>query len=190
MESPFASSSVEPSSASPGLSPTRRGSSLGRLVAIMLPVAALVVAIDQITKYLAETNLSRVPGASVDVIGSVLRFSLSHNTGAAFGVLQNQSLLYVVIAAVVVVVGVSYYRYLPRDNYLLTVCLGAQLGGAIGNLIDRFQHVYVIDFIDVGIGELRWPWFNLADSAIVVGIIVLAGYLLFHPEGQRKRQSD
>ena len=89
--------------------------------------------------------------------------------------------------AVVVVVSVGYYRYLPRDNHLLTVCLGMQLGGAIGNLVDRFQHVYVVDFIDVGIGDLRWPWFNVADSCIVVGIIVLAGYLMLHPEAEKQR---
>lgn len=152
----------------------------------MLPVAAIVFVLDRVTKNLAEAKLSQAPGASVDVIGSFLRFSLSHNTGAAFGVLQNQWILYLVIAVVVVVVSVGYYRYLPRNNHLLTVCLGMQLGGAIGNLVDRFQHVYVVDFIDVGIGTLRWPWFNLADSCIVVGIIVLAGYLMLHPELERK----
>jgi signal peptidase II len=151
----------------------------------MLPVAALVVTVDRVTKNLAESNLSRVPGASVDMIDGWLRFSLSHNTGAAFGVLQNQSILYAIIALVVVVVSVGYYRYLPRNNWLLTVCLGMQLGGAVGNLIDRIQHVYVVDFIDVGIGAARWPWFNVADSCIVVGIIALAGYLILHPEAQR-----
>jgi len=155
------------------------------MLAVMLPVAAIVVAVDRVTKNLAETNLSRVPGASVDVIDGWLRFSLSHNTGAAFGVLQNQSILYAIIALVVVVVSVGYYRYLPRSNWLLTVCLGMQLGGAIGNLIDRIQHVYVVDFIDVGIGTARWPWFNVADSCIVVGIVALAGYLILHPEAQR-----
>jgi signal peptidase II len=158
--------------------------SLLSLLPVMLPVAALVFAIDRITKNLAESKLSQLPGQSADVIGSFLRFSLSHNTGAAFGVLQNQWILYIVIAAVVVVVSAGYYRYLPRDNHLLTICLGMQLGGAAGNLVDRFQHVYVVDFIDVGIGDLRWPWFNVADSCIVVGIIVLAGYLMLHPEAE------
>ncbi|MGH2469751.1 MAG: signal peptidase II, partial [Chloroflexota bacterium] len=83
---------------------------------------------------------------------------------------------------VIVIVGVGYFRFLPRNNWLLQVCVGLQLGGAIGNLIDRFQHVYVVDFIDVGVGNLRWPWFNIADSSIVIGIIVLAGYLFFQPE--------
>jgi len=156
------------------------------LLPVMLPVAALVFAADRITKNLAETELSRVPGESVDAIGSFLRFSLSHNTGAAFGVLQNSSILYLIIALVVIVVSVGYYRYLPRNNHLLTVCLGMQLGGAAGNLVDRFQHVYVVDFIDVGIGSLRWPWFNVADSCIVVAIMVLGGYLLLHPEAERQ----
>jgi signal peptidase II len=157
------------------------------LLPLMLPVAALVFVADRVTKNLAESELSRVPGESVDVVGSFLRFSLSHNTGAAFGVLQNSAILYLIIALVVIVVSVGYYRYLPRNNNLLTVCLGMQLGGAVGNLVDRFQHVYVVDFIDVGIGNLRWPWFNLADSCIVVGIIVLAGYLTLHPEAERAR---
>jgi signal peptidase II len=156
------------------------------LLPIMLPVAVVVFAADRVTKNLAETNLSRVPGQSVDVIDGFLRFSLSHNTGAAFGVLQNSAILYLVIALVVIVVSVGYYRYLPRNNTLLTVCLGMQLGGAVGNLVDRFQHVYVVDFIDVGISDLRWPWFNVADSCIVVGIVVLAGYLMLHPEAERK----
>lgn len=156
------------------------------LLPLMLPVAAVVFVADRITKNLAESQLSSVPGESVDVIGSVLRFSLSHNTGAAFGVLQNSAILYLIIALVVIVVSVGYYRYLPRNNNLLTICLGMQLGGAVGNLVDRFQHVYVVDFIDVGIGSVRWPWFNVADSCIVVGIIVLAGYLMLHPEAERR----
>ncbi|HVA24250.1 MAG TPA: signal peptidase II [Chloroflexota bacterium] len=197
MASESASSSPEPKVPSPAAAgegeseaegthtPPKR--SLASLLPVILPVAAIVFVLDRITKNLAETRLSQVPGESVDVIGSVLRFSLSHNTGAAFGVLQNQWILYLVIAAVVMVVSVGYYRYLPRNNHLLTVCLGMQLGGAIGNLVDRFQHVYVVDFIDVGIGNLRWPWFNVADSCIVVGIIVLAGYLMLHPEAERQQ---
>ncbi len=157
------------------------------MLPVILPVAALVAIVDRITKNLAETRLAEAPGQSVPVVGDFLRFSLSHNTGAAFGVLQNQGILYVVIALVVVVVSAGYYRYLPRDNHLLIACLGMQLGGAIGNLIDRFQHVYVVDFIDVGIGSLRWPWFNIADSSIVVGIIVLAGYLMLHPDTDRAK---
>ena len=185
MASEFASSSSAPEARAAGKE-SRPKRSLASLLPVLLPVAALVFALDRVTKNLAETKLSQLPGASVDVIGSFLRFSLSHNTGAAFGVLQNQWILYLVIAAVVVVVSVGYYRYLPRNNHLLTVCLGMQLGGAIGNLVDRFQHVYVVDFIDVGIGDLRWPWFNVADSCIVVGIIVLAGYLMLHPEAEKR----
>ncbi|HEX6512319.1 MAG TPA: signal peptidase II [Chloroflexota bacterium] len=181
MASEIASSSNEPKQA------PRPRQSLASLLPVMLPVAALVFAADRLTKSGVESWLSQVPGQSVDLVGSFLRLSLSHNTGAAFGVLQNQWILYVVIAAVVVVVSVGYYRYLPRNNHLLTACLGMQLGGALGNLVDRFQHVYVVDFIDVGIGNLRWPWFNVADSCIVVGIIVLAGYLMLHPEAEKAR---
>ncbi len=139
-------------------------------LAVSLPLAALILVSDRITKSWAESTLGGIPGNSMQVIGNWVRFSLSHNSGAAFSTFQGgQTLLYVVIAAVIVVVGYGYYRYLPRDKWLLQVCVGLQLGGALGNLIDRFQHVYVIDFIDVGVGDHRWPWFNIADSAIVVG---------------------
>jgi signal peptidase II len=185
MASKLASSSSELKSPPQSADKRPAGRSLVSLLPVILPVAAIVFAVDRITKNLAETHLSGVPGQSVAVIGDFLRFSLSHNTGAAFGVLQNQAVLYVIIALVVVVVSVGYYRYLPRDNHLLTICLGMQLGGAVGNLVDRFQHVYVVDFIDVGVGSLRWPWFNVADSCIVVGICILAGYLVLHPETER-----
>jgi|SRR5579862_5416391 len=187
MASELSSSSAElkAGTASDNRAP-RSAQSMLSLLPVMLPVALVVFVADRITKNLAETKLSQVPGESVDVIGSFLRFSLSHNTGAAFGVLQNQSILYLIIALVVIVVSVGYYRYLPRNNHLLTACIGMQLGGAAGNLVDRFQHVYVVDFIDVGVGNLRWPWFNVADSCIVVGIIVLAGYLMLHPEAERR----
>jgi signal peptidase II len=187
MASELSSSSSDLKAAAADRKPQPRSArSMLSLLPIMLPVAAIVFVADRVTKNLAESELSRLPSQSVDVIGSVLRFSLSHNTGAAFGVLQNSAILYLIIALVVIVVSVGYYRYLPRNNNLLTVCLGMQLGGAVGNLVDRFQHIYVVDFIDVGIGTLRWPWFNVADSCIVVGIIILAGYLMLHPEAERR----
>src|SRR5579862_9497796 len=186
MVSESASSSSELKPAARDHKPQPRSArSMLSLLPIMLPVAAVVFAADRLTKNLAESQLSLVPGNSVDVVDGILRFSLSHNTGAAFGVLQNSAILYLIIAAVVIIVSVGYYRYLPRNNNLLTVCLGMQLGGAVGNLVDRFQHVYVVDFIDVGVGTVRWPWFNVADSCIVVGICVLAGYLVLHPETER-----
>ncbi|MDE3075083.1 MAG: signal peptidase II [Chloroflexota bacterium] len=148
-------------------------------LAVALPIAAVIFVADQLTKSWAQSTLSSAPGNSIEIVDNWLRFSLSHNTGAAFSTLQGQRILYLIIAAVIVVVGYGYYRYLPRDKWLLQVCVGLQLGGAVSNnLVDRIRQGYVVDFIDVGVGNLRWPWFNIADSAIVVGIIILAGYLV------------
>src|SRR5437588_5080827 len=152
MASELSSSSSELKPAPAERKPQPRSArSMLSLLPIMLPVAAIVFIADRVTKSLAESELSKLPAQSVDVIGSVLRFSLSHNTGAAFGVLQNSAILYLVIALVVIVVSVGYYRYLPRNNNLLTVCLDMQLGGAVGNLVNRFLRVSVVDLLDLGI---------------------------------------
>jgi signal peptidase II len=83
-------------------------------------------------------------------------------------------LLFVVIAVIVVAAIIFYYRHLPTGQWWIKVSLGLQLGGALGNLLDRLRQGYVIDFIDFKI----WPVFNLADSSIVVGVAILAYYLL------------
>ena len=83
-----------------------------------------------------------------------------------------------VIAVVVVVVIVVYYRYLPGNQWLVQASLGLQLGGALGNLLDRLSHGHVIDFIDFKV----WPVFNVADSSVFVGVVILAYYLLRHGE--------
>ncbi len=147
---------------------------------LLLPgVAALTLAIDQSSKYLVRTNLA--PNESWNPIPALQRwFSITHvtNTGAAFGLFPNLGSVFVIIAVVVSVAIVVYHRYLPPDQWLIKISLGLQLGGALGNLIDRLRMGHVTDFIDFKI----WPVSNLADGAIVLGVIVLAYYLLFRDE--------
>jgi signal peptidase II len=139
-------------------------------------VALLVLVADQISKYLVLSNLA--PGQSWNPITSLAPWvSITHvtNTGAAFGLFQDQGPLFVVIAMIVVAAIIFYYRQLPAGQWWIKASLGLQLGGALGNLLDRLRLDYkVIDFIDFKI----WPVFNLADSAIVLGVAVLAYYLL------------
>ena len=130
-------------------------------------IAAVIVAIDQATKYMV-TSLMEL-GESIPVINNFLYITYVRNPGAAFGMLPYQTLFFVIITAVVVVFIIFYYRTLTDDHFWLRLGLALQLGGAIGNLIDRLRGGYVIDFINFTV----WPpVFNIADSAIVVGIAI------------------
>jgi len=135
-------------------------------------IALLVVALDQLTKIWIRSNLAI--GQSLPETG-FFRLTYVHNTGAAFGLFQDQSVPLTIVASIGVVVLLVYalfiYRRFPRlDSRLGKPALGLILGGTVGNLVDRLRFGYVTDFIDIGI----WPAFNLADSAVVVGAIIFA----------------
>lgn len=143
---------------------------------IILPAVALLILVaDQISKHLVLSNLK--PGQSWNPIAPLTPWaSITHvtNTGVAFGLFQDRGSLFAVIDLIVVAVIIFYYRHLPAGQWWLKLSLGLQLGGALGNLLDRLRLGYVIDFIDFKI----WPVFNVADSAIVTGVAILAYYLL------------
>ncbi len=141
-------------------------------VLLLIAVAALVIGLDQLTKWLVRTNME--VGESIPSEG-IFRLTYTTNTGGAFGIFASQTFLLAVAAIIGVLVFLIYLRYIPLESTLLKVGLGLDLGGAIGNLIDRLRFSEVTDFIDVG----AWPVFNIADSAIVVGTILIAAYLLF-----------
>jgi len=81
--------------------------------------------------------------------------------------------IFMVIAIIVIIAIVLFYHHLPIENVWIRISLGLQLGGAMGNLIDRMMHGYVVDFVDIGF----WPIFNLADLSIVIGVAILAYFL-------------
>ncbi|MFC1864405.1 signal peptidase II [Chloroflexota bacterium] len=139
-------------------------------------IALMVIAADQLTKIWIRSNLDT--GESLPEAG-LFRLTRVHNTGAAFGLFQDQSFLLSIVALIGIVFLLLFvflsYRYFPfLGNRLGKPALGLVLGGTAGNLIDRLRLGYVTDFIDIGI----WPAFNIADSAIVVGIIIFAYSLL------------
>ncbi len=143
-------------------------------------IAIVVFVVDQVTKYLVLSRLK--VNESWNPIPALRPFvSITHvtNTGAAFGIFPDQSTLFIVIAFLVIAGILIYYRYLPADRLLVRASLGLQLGGAVGNLVDRLRYGHVVDFIDFKI----WPVFNVADSAVVVGVLILAYYLL-HEQDQ------
>jgi signal peptidase II len=139
-------------------------------------VAAIVVVLDQLTKALIINAFGPSEnGKSTTIIPRVLDFRHDENTGAAFSLFQGRSTTLLLIGLIVIGVLIYYYRALPQGNPLLRTAVGAVLGGAVGNLIDRVRLGHVTDWIHV----THYPTFNLADSCITVGMITLAVYLLF-----------
>ena len=149
---------------------------------IPILIALMVVIADQVTKHWAVENLRA--GDIVPLIGDLLRLRYATNTGAAFGLFQDQGFVLAIIALVVVGVIMLYYRRLPDQMFLVRISLGLQLGGAIGNLIDRLRFGgSVVDFIEF----VLWPVFNLADAAIVAGVALLAYHMIFlSSEGEKE----
>jgi len=137
----------------------------------LVPLLALAaLAADQLAKSLVAANLEL--GASFSPIPALSRFfSITYvtNTGAAFGLLREAGLFFVFVAVAVSAIILLYVRKLPADQQLVRAALGLQLGGALGNMVDRLRLGYVVDFIDVKF----WPIFNIADSAIVIGVVLL-----------------
>ena len=141
-----------------------------RLAALLYLAAAVVYALDRLTKVLAETHLSGRP--PVEIVPGVIELTFTTNPGGAFGLFGGAAWLFVLASVVVIVAVVASSRNLP--SRLAAVSLGLVLGGALGNLTDRVLRGpgfsgEVVDFIDFQI----WPVFNLADSAIVIGAALL-----------------
>jgi signal peptidase II len=135
-------------------------------------IAAAIVALDQWTKSLVRGNLpsgaSWLP-ESLAWLSPYARIVHWHNTGAAFGMFQNASMALTVLAFLVIGVILYYYPRVERADWPLRLAMSMQLGGAVGNLIDRLRLGHVTDFISVG----NFPVFNVADASISVGAAVL-----------------
>jgi signal peptidase II len=149
-------------------------------VGFLLP-AAVVVVLDQLTKQFFWRN-----GQNYDVIDGFVRITLVKNSGAAFGLFQGGRVFFIA-ASVVAVVFILYVGLrLPKSDWQRRLLLGAILGGAIGNLIDRVYAGSVIDFIDIGVGVHRWPVFNVADMGVSVGATLLLLYLMRSPSAKER----
>ncbi|MDF1504404.1 signal peptidase II [Roseisolibacter sp. H3M3-2] len=142
--------------------------------AAVATVAGIVVA-DQLTKLWAERAL--LPRHTPhDVVGEVVRFTLTYNPGAAFGMHLGDASRWIFMVLTVLIVGflVRLYRSLPAAERALRLAIAAVIGGAIGNFIDRIRSPEgVVDFIDIGVGDVRFWTFNIADMAVSVGAACL-----------------
>ncbi|MDH3310736.1 MAG: signal peptidase II [Gammaproteobacteria bacterium] len=152
----------------------------------LLWIAGVVFVSDQLTKYFASDYLVRHGEVN---LGPFLNLVLVHNTGAAFGFLSSasgwQNGLFMFVALVACAFLLWMLSRLNRQEMLLAVALMLILGGALGNLLDRVIFGYVIDFIDVHYHHWHWPAFNVADSAITVGAILLILDTVWLARGRR-----
>ena len=137
---------------------------------VFIGLAAGIVVVDQLTKAWLVSRLA--PGESMSVVGDYLRLVHGQNNGALFGLFRESAVLFGLASLVVIGLIVAYHARSGRSPYM-SVTLGLLLGGAIGNLIDRLRLGHVVDFVDAGIGDLRWYTFNVADAAISFAIILL-----------------
>ena len=150
---------------------------------LLFCVAALAILADQASKAYVVRHLGlHESWAPLSALEQVFRFTHVHNTGAAFGLFPQGGVVFLIIAAIVSAVILYYYRQVSSEGWLIRLALGLQLGGALGNVIDRLRLGYVVDFVDAW----RWPVFNVADSCVVIGVGLLM--LLMLREERRERQ--
>jgi signal peptidase II len=148
----------------------------------VITIAAVVVVLDQLTKLIALGRL--IPGMPVPVVEGCIALTLVMNPGLAFGLLSGVPVGWrwivglLSLVALVVLLRVAL-RILPTGGWREQSAIGLIFGGAVGNLIDRTRFGAVVDFVDVYYRDWHWPAFNVADSAITVGVAVLALVVLF-----------
>jgi len=161
-----------------------------------------IVLIDLITKKIVKSTFSY--GESVKIIGNFLRFTYIENPGIAFGLFADHHPLKNLILFIIAIFAIFFiiFTFKNSKTRFQRISLSIILGGALGNVLERlfgyiiyfgdFKIFYgkVVDFIDIGIGELRWPYFNIADSSITIGVIMLMIYYLFFENKINKKVSS
>jgi signal peptidase II len=159
------------------------GGGFGKAVILLLTAIAILVA-DQVTKALVVANLA--VGEHAEIVGDLVQVWHAQNRGASFSLFQGWSIVFLVVSILSIVMVAYFHRSLREGSPWLHVVLGVVLGGTLGNFIDRLRQGYVTDWLSIGIGETRWPTFNVADSSLVIGIGILVLYLLLNNPDRRE----
>jgi signal peptidase II len=149
-------------------------------------IAVLIIALDQLTKWMVVKQME--VGESIEIIPNFLYITSHRNRGAAWGILQGQMWFFYIITVLVIAVLVIYIQRLKKEEKWLGIALGLMLGGAIGNFIDRVWRKEVVDFINTYIFTYDFPIFNVADSALVIGVGLIFVLTLF--EGKTKKEHN
>ena len=146
----------------------------------MYLITLILLSVDQFSKYIIRQKMSLAE--SIPIIKSVFHITYVENRGIAFGLFPQGSSLFIVISLIIILVIIFFERKKVIKSLKERFCLGLILGGALGNLIDRLRFGFVIDFLDFRI----WPVFNLADSGVCIGGILMVFFLLRkHPCKER-----
>ncbi|MBA32154.1 MAG: signal peptidase II [Chloroflexi bacterium] len=144
-----------------------------------LMLSLSIISLDQISKYIVIKNLSL--GESIPREG-LFRFTHAQNTGTAFSLFQNQTDILTIVSIIAIILIIFIFITIDKPSVYLFLSYGLLFGGAVGNLSDRLRLGYVTDFLDVGF----WPIFNVADSAITIGItLMLFNYLIYNNKNEK-----
>jgi len=135
-------------------------------------ITLILLSVDQFSKYIIRQKMS--VAESIPVIKSIFHITYVENTGIAFGLFPQGHTLFIIISLIIILVIIFFERKKVIKSLKERFCLGLILGGALGNLIDRLRFGFVIDFLDFRI----WPVFNLADSGVCIGGILMVFFLL------------
>jgi signal peptidase II len=144
---------------------------------VLIQLAVIIFLLDQFSKFLVRDLL--LYRESFPTTGFV-RFTHTFNTGSAFGIFRDQNTPLILVSFLGIAILIMIYRSQRKPSALLRLSLGLQIGGAFGNLVDRLRLGHVTDFMDVG----AWPIFNLADAAIITGLVILAWVFLVVESGE------
>ena len=154
-----------------------------KAVVLLLTALAILVA-DLVTKALVVANLA--VGERARLVGDLVQVWHAQNRGAAFSLFQGGAVVFLIVSVLSIGMVAYFHRSLRDRSPWLHVVLGVVLGGTLGNFTDRLRQGYVTDWLSVGIGDTRWPTFNVADSSVVVGIGILVIYLLLTNPDRRE----
>lgn len=152
---------------------------------LLFGIAGLIVALDQWSKWLVEKTIPLGEEVfPIRALAPFFRFTFWKNTGAAFGLFQNASLVLLIVSILIAIDLVWTFHNSQNEPLLFKISLALMLGGALGNMIDRVSQGFVTDFIAVG----RFPVFNIADSAVTIGVGLMLLTLLLQEKAERQRK--
>ena len=143
----------------------------GRIMTTIIYISILLLIMDQISKILVIKFLDM--NNSIELIKNFFYLTYTHNTGAAFSILTGQRLLLILIAVIILILIFNYIRKNKVEGKIEKIAFSLIIGGSLGNLIDRIVRGFVVDFLDFKIFGYNFPIFNLADTFIVVGVLLL-----------------
>lgn len=154
---------------------------------VLIATFAIII-LDQLTKFWVKAAFAL--HESISVVGDLFRLTYIENPGMAFGIKIAGPWFFTIFSAIASIVIFIYLYRMRHERLLPRFSLALILGGAIGNLIDRFFYGRVVDFIDLGLGDTRWPVFNVADSAVTIGMVLLIALILFEKDESQKDTAE